>query len=168
MKPSVPVFNREVFGFAFKPNFTSGLLCKIKNIDTCYLVHGQKSIDGYTGWLYQVQPKYILGLGMYTGRDQGKIRIETVCTNSFRNYPIESIAAQRIEIEPFLEPLKNSKYSKGMGNSYCNYASWQIMREIQKSALNTRYTFLHIPREMNRSIALNEIELMLINLKRPR
>lgn len=31
------------------------------------------------------QPGYILGLGVYSGKDQDKIRIETKCTNQFRN-----------------------------------------------------------------------------------
>jgi len=57
----------------------------LKNIDCCYLVFGISSIEQYLNFLTQGQPKYILGLGVYTGIDQDKIRIEEICTSKFKN-----------------------------------------------------------------------------------
>ncbi len=107
------------------------------------------------------KPKYILGLGVYTGRDQDKIRIETKCTNQFRNNVIEEKTIEEIDINYFLTPSISSKYATAIGNSYCNLVSWKIMRLIETKQLQSQYTFLHVPKSMKAMTAVKEIDQML-------
>ena len=72
---------------------------------------------------------------------------------------------QGLEINSYLEPLTNSKYTDGIGISYCNLVSWKIMQLIFQKNLNCQYTFLHIPKSMKTQTASEEIDNMLIVFK---
>jgi hypothetical protein len=157
----------QIYGFAFgKGNISAWTLWRLKNIDCCYQVFGEKSIDGYLRFLLHNKPEYILGLGVYSGIDQDKIRIEAKCSNQFRNGFMEGNKLQELNIKPYLEPLENSKFGEGIGNSYCNMASWKIMNLINQNKLSSRYTFLHIPKIMKVWFAVAEIDKMLEILKK--
>lgn len=69
----------RIYGFAFSG--LSSLLYRLKEIDCCYLIFGEASINKYIEFLLHDQPEYIIGLGLYSGKDQDKIRIETLCSN---------------------------------------------------------------------------------------
>jgi len=102
-----------------------------------------------------------LGLGVYTGIEQGKILIETTCSNQFRNGFIERNAPQKIIIKPYLKPYEHSKFSEGMDNSFCNIASWRIIKLISEGKLLSQYTFLYLPKSMKVRLAISEIDTML-------
>lgn len=124
------------------------LLYQLKEPDCCYIVWSN-NIDHYLDLLLHDQPKFILGMGVYSGVDQDAIRIETYTINQFRNNPIEfdTNSPKKLFIDPFSKPLvDNSKLASGLGNSWCNLISWKIMRLINQKKLNSRYTFLHIPK----------------------
>ncbi|OGD83579.1 hypothetical protein A2572_04745 [Candidatus Collierbacteria bacterium RIFOXYD1_FULL_40_9] len=121
---------------------------QLKSPDCCYIVYGS-NIDHYLKILLHDQPSHILGLGSYSGADQVKIRIETITTNRFRNDPIEAYAPDELRINNYLETSnENFKMASALGNSYCNLISWKIMRLIENGELKSRYSFLHIPKEM--------------------
>lgn len=144
--------NGKLFGFAFtKRNISYQTLYCLRNIDCCYLLWGEKSINKYLEFLLEHQPEFILGLGIYTGRDQKKIRIETKCSNGL----------SKTDINPFLKPYQNSIFAESIGNSFCNLASWKIMELINLGNLKSRYTFLHLPKSMAPSFAVEEIESMI-------
>lgn len=154
----------QIYGFAFgKGNVSAYTLWKLRNIDCCYQVFGEGSIDGYIdNFLMREQPGYILGLGIYSGRDQDKIRIETKCSNKFRNgFMDDGKKLIEFDINPFLEPGEMSKFSEGIGNSYCNMASWKIMSKIGSGELKSKYSFLHIPRAIKTWQAVREIDELL-------
>ncbi|MCL5090946.1 MAG: hypothetical protein M1514_02980 [Patescibacteria group bacterium] len=69
------------------------------------------------------QLTHILGLGSYSGIDQDKIRIETTCSNQFRNDFVEGNSYQEVKIKPLFQPTPLAKFSQGIGNSYCNLVS---------------------------------------------
>lgn len=50
------------------------------------------------------------------------------------------------------------KFTKAIGNSYCNLVSWKIMQLINFQKLNSHYTFLHIPKTMKPWIVSQEID----------
>lgn len=104
------------------------------------------------------QPKYILGLGSYSGIDNDKIRIEQVCTNKFRNNTYDGNPYKEIQINSFIKPSSIFKYASGIGNSYCNLNSYRIMSLIEEKRLSSQYTFLHIPKSMNHFEASREID----------
>src|SRR6185369_4529884 len=108
-------------------------------------------LDGFVEKLKTLQPKLILGLGMYSRKDKDKLRIETQCKIDDKSYAINH----------FLNPLSKSKLAKGIGNSYCNYISAKIMEKIKSKELDAQYTFIHIPKSFSVSEAVKEIEAMI-------
>lgn len=112
----------------------------------------------YLDILIHDQPSYVLGLGSYSGADQDKIRIETICSNQFRNDFSEGDQYTEIKINPFLKPTAAMKYATAIGNSYCNLISWKIMQMINYEKLHSHYTFLHVPKTMKYWIASQEID----------
>lgn len=155
----------QIYGFAFgKANVSVYTLWQLKNINCCYQVF-PNNFESYLRFLLHNKPEYILGLGVYSGRDQGKIRIEKVCTNKFRNDFIEGDSLAEIKIKPYLQPSQNSKFAQGIGNFYCNLISWKIMKLINEKRLASKYTFLHIPKKMKTWLAVAEIDRMLTAFK---
>lgn len=157
--------NKHIYGFAFGKGSCADILWRLKEIDCCYQVFGETSVKSYMNFLIHDQPAYIIGLGLYSGVDQGKIRIEQKCSNKFRNEYREETSLTEIEINYFLQPLRNSKYASGIGNSYCNLISYKIMKLIQSGELKAQYTFLHIPKLMKQWEAQKEIDHMLLQFK---
>ena len=101
-------------------------------------------------------------MGIYTGKDRDKMRIETVCTNKFRKEFIQGNTLQELIINPFLKPFKISKFARGIGHSYCNLVSWHIMQLINGKKLSAKYTFLHIPKTMDVKDTVREVQHMLL------
>lgn len=136
--------SNNLYGFSLSGQ-TSRILWKLKNVDMCYEVHSNNT-DHYLKMLTHEQPKFILGLGTYTGVDKNKIRIETVTKNQFRNDVIENDfpISKQIVINPFVKESTNTKLASVLGNSWCNLISWKIMRLIENKELKSQYTFLHI------------------------
>jgi pyrrolidone-carboxylate peptidase len=144
--------------FCFKGNISQKVL---ENLDfkNCYILESNEdSIKKFVDQLKPIQPEFILGLGQYTGRDQDKIRIETVCTNKFKNQIIEN-KLEILSINPFLTPNSLAKFSRGMGNSYCNLVSFLIKKNI-----DCQYTFLHLPKSFEASKATTVILNLLQDL----
>lgn len=137
--------HNNLYGFSLSGQ-TSRILWKLKNVDMCYEVWSN-NIDHYLKMLIHDQPKYILGLGTYTGVDKDSIRIETISKNQFRNDVIENDfpISKQIVITPFVKESENTKLASALGNSWCNLISYKIMRLIENKELNSKYTFLHIP-----------------------
>lgn len=152
---------QEIYGFAFVKNISAYTLYRLKNIDCCYLLCGEKSIGKYLEFLLHDQPSYILGLGMYTGADQTKIRIETKTNNKFGTRFLMGNEFMEKDVNPFLKPLNISEFATSIGNYYCNMVSWKIMELISHGKLKSRYCFLHIPKVMKVQIAAVEIDNML-------
>lgn len=152
----------QIYGFAL--GGTSRILYRLKNINCCYLIF-PNNIYHYLNILLHDQPSYILGMGSYSGIDQDKIRLETVCSNQFRNDCVEGNTHAEMRINPFLKPTPQMKLAAGIGNSYCNLVSWKIMQLINGSQLRSRYTFLHIPKTMKSWVSSQEIDRMLHEFK---
>ena len=150
----------QIYGFAFGRNLSAYVLWRLKNIDCCYQIF-PNNLDRYLQMILHDQPEYILGLGVYSGIDQDKIRIETKCSNQFRNDFIEENKFEEILMNPFLKPFQLSKYATGIGNFYCNLVSWKIMRFILQKKLKSQYTFLHIPKSLGTIMLVKEIDFLM-------
>jgi pyrrolidone-carboxylate peptidase len=153
----------QIYGFAF--GGVRNLLYRLKEITCCYLVFGETSIEKYMKFLLHDQPEYILGLGSYSGVDQDKIRIETVCTNKFRNGFVAGGSLVETPIRNFLYENEVMKEAKGLGNSWCNYISWKIVYLIEQRQLKSMYTFLHIPKTFKHWSADKQIDSALTAFK---
>jgi hypothetical protein len=95
----------------------------IKHVDFYYQIF-PNNLDRFFNILLKDQPNYILGLGIYTGRDQDKIRIETTCTNRVNNNYADSDSQLRsLAINYFVKPQQHSKLAYAMGTSSCNIIS---------------------------------------------
>lgn len=151
-----------IYAFALTDNLKV-LLYQLKSPDLNALV-ASRDIEDYLNLLIKDQPSYIIGLGSYSGVDRDKIRIERITSNSFRNNKIEEDLLDKLKIDNFLTPdisNKNLKFADALGNSWCNLISWKIMRLIKNKTLNSRYSFLHIPKSFNLNLATQEIENLL-------
>lgn len=144
----------QFIAFSFKKNVSEQVLKGLKINDKYSIPSSVQGIDKFISELIIKKPKYILGLGMYNRIDKDKLRIET-------HYSAEK---GKLPINYFLTPNKNSKLAKGIGNSYCNYISAQIMKLINQNKLKAHYTFIHIPKTFQVDKAAKEIEEMLSKL----
>ncbi len=142
-------FENQTYCFSFPP--TKNIMYQLRNTDCSYIVN-PNNLDHYLMMLLLDQPKYILGLGSYSGVDQDKIRIETICTNQFRN-KFDGKVLKQTKLNYLLKPNENLKLGKAMGNSHCNQVSWKIMELINGGELRSKYTFLHIPKSMPIGVA---------------
>jgi len=156
-------FFNQIYGFALSGS-TGRILYRLKQIDCCYSVY-PNNVEHYLEMLLHDQPPYVLGLGTYSGVDQNQIRIETICTNQFRNDYVNDNEKQKIKINSFLSENSQMKMAKAMGNSHCNLTSWKIMQLIHQGKLNAQYTFLHVPKSMKPWVATETIDQELIELK---
>jgi pyrrolidone-carboxylate peptidase len=141
----------NIIGFAFRGNISSKALNELSIKTKFEIESDNKVIDLFIEEMFKLNPKYILGLGMYSGRDKDKLRIETQCI--YEN--------KILKINNFLNPSGKSKFANGIGNSYCNYVSGKIMNEIYSKKLETKYTFIHIPKSFDIKVATEEIEEIL-------
>jgi len=98
--------------------------------------------------------KHIIGIGMYSGRDKDRVRIETECSSQFRNKKENLI---RLSIPYFIDENDIFKLAKGIGNSWCNLVSFRLIK-TQKVA---NYTFLHVPRTMSVTKVANAVRTVL-------
>lgn len=157
--------SRNLYGFSLS-DLTSRILWRLKPLDMCYEIW-PNNIDHYLQMLIHDQPKYILGIGTYSGIDQDDIRIETITKNQFCNEAIEKDLQKEktILLQPFVRPVDQTKYASAIGNSWCNLVSWKIARLIEKGELQSRYNFLHIPKSFKTNTALEIIEAMVQDIK---
>ena len=96
----------------------------------------------------------VIGMGMYSGRDKDRVRIETECSSKFRNKK-ENLT--RLPIPYFIYENDIFKLAKGIGNSWCNLVSFRLIK-TQKVA---NYTFLHVPRTMSVTKVANAVRTVL-------
>ena len=152
----------SIYAFAFAGNISSKVLYRLKSTDCSFLAY-PNNIDFYLKMLLHDQPRYILGMGVYSGKDQESIRIETTTNNKFRNEKIEPLleADETLTLKNFLIPTEGAKLASGLGNSWCNLVSWKIMQLINQKLLSSKYSFLHIPTSTPLPIALTTIEKMI-------
>ncbi len=152
----------HVFAFT-RRNISCQTLYGVDGFDHRTLLWGVASIDRFVQKLLADQPDYILGMGIYGGRDREHIRIETTCFNKFRRKEIMPGAPEKLDIPYFVQPTETSILAKSIGNSWCNLVSWKIVEQIIKGDLKSRFTFLHLPKRMKPEVASSEVAKMLAN-----
>lgn len=154
---------RKLYGFAFtKRNISCQTLYSLNKIDHRYLLWGAETMDRYiNNVLLKEQPEYVLGMGVYYGRVKHKVRIETQCNNKYKGKFIGVDEPVDIPMEPFLQPVENAVLTDGIGTSYCNLVSLKILKQIHEGNLKSKYTFLHIPKKMNKDLAVTTVQKMI-------
>lgn len=143
---------RKEIIFAFKNTVASRVLNKLDFPEKYLLDSNVENINKFVKQFASGSYR-ILGLGQYSGRDFDKLRIETICNNRFRNRNLEW---KNLRMRPFLKPKNNSKFAKGLGNSFCNLVSLGIINSSQ-----AEYAFVHIPKRFNVDLAVEELAQML-------
>lgn len=150
----------DILAFSFICNISQKVLEKVLVDQKSYLKSDEIWINEFIKNFQIANPRFILGLGEYFGRDKDKLRIEAVCSNKFRN-KVQGEEYQEVRLTTFLEPTAKLKYAKGIGNSYCNLISYKIMKTIEETNMQTQYTFVHIPKNYNSEEAAHEINQIL-------
>jgi pyrrolidone-carboxylate peptidase len=155
----------RVYGFAFtRRNISCQTLYSVEGFTHRTLLWGEVSIDRYVQKLLLDQPEYILGMGIYGGRDREHIRIETTCFNKFRRKEIMPGAPEQFEIPYFVKPTEISIIAKSIGNSWCNLVSWKITEQIMRGDLKSKFTFLHLPKRMDLNLTTTEVNSIFVQL----
>lgn len=111
-----------------------------------------EGVEKFVEFVKKNKPSKVLLFGMYSGKDQDKLRIETFCTNKFRN-TIDEESLKVIPIPYFFQRTEKIKLAKGIGNSWCNLASYKLLSTVPK----LEYTFLHVPQRHSVKSALEEV-----------
>lgn len=146
--------------FAFKGTHAEKVLAQIPFGVKVLVPSDANQIPHVVHTLLKAQPYYILGLGQYSGKDADLLKIETYCSNKFRN-TVRGARYDEIRLDNFLTPGLHSRYAKSMGNSYCNLISYLIMSQIREKNLQTKNSFVHIPRSFDVHLAMNKISRMI-------
>lgn len=145
----------RILVFAFRGNISSAVAKSIKTeCDKLFLDSSTTAIDDFVTSESLKDYDYILGLGVYSRRDRGEIRIERVCSSSFRS---KSIAVDSMQIPYFMHPAAGIKLASGIGNSWCNLVSFRLTNEAKVN----RYSFLHVPKTFSVDLAAQIIDQQL-------
>lgn len=148
----------KILTFSFDGNISEEVLARLHNIATKYVVASdQAKVHDFIKNTKFNDFDYVLGMGMYSGRDASKIRIETVYTNKFHNNQRDD---DSVAVIPFLHESEQFKITKRIGNSYCNLVSYLFVSKHPK----VPYTFLHIPKNYSVKDATTVIDAQLERL----
>lgn len=150
--------NMSLLIFAFRytiaEKVAEGLKISARKI---WLDSTEQAITTFTTETHFSDYDYILGMGMYSGRDKGALRIETTCSSQFRG---SKTNLQMLTIPYFLHSAPGIKLAKGIGNSYCNLVSYQLLSRSS----HPNYTFIHIPKHFDPPHAADMLEWQLQHL----
>jgi pyrrolidone-carboxylate peptidase len=100
---------------------------------------------------------HVICMGMYGGRDQSVLRLETACSSKFR---ARDELNEVVKLEPFIVPTDGIKLATGIGTSYCNLLAFCMTRKLRN---DQKFTFIHIPKRMRIEKAVRLIEVSLNN-----
>ena len=116
------------------------------------------SINHYLESLLLTRPPLILGLGVHS-RSNKQIYLETQATNRFRGRLLGSASqVKTVTLPNFLPQVSPLQLSTHLGTSYCNYISWQLCQLIISQLPDTRYTFLHLPKNLPPTTLYQQIQ----------
>ncbi len=150
----------KILLFTFKDTIGEKVAKRIKfPVKIFHLNSTVEAIDGFVSNIDVSQYEYILGMGMYSGRDSDALRIEIQCSSHFRN---NNDNLQKIPIPYFLHADEGIKFAAGIGTSWCNFVSFKILKTHPKS----NYSFIHIPNLFPADKASKIIDQQLIGLVR--
>ncbi len=156
----------EIQIIAFKNNISEIVLNGLNIQKKYYIDSDEKFIRNFVdNFKFSDGKGLVIGLGEYSGRDKEKLRIETICTNKFRNGVI-ALDSEGFKISNNIKVGSNSKLAKGIGNSYCNLMSYLFsLKLLSKNIKNeVGFAFIHIPKSFKVEVAIEEIMGLLSNL----
>lgn len=148
----------NILAFGFQGNISEEVLTGLDQSITKYVVMSEATkINDFISRIDFASFDYVLGMGMYTGVDTDRLRIETVYTSQFRN---DKGFNRKTEISPFLHENEQFKITRKIGNSYCNLVCYLFTSKYTK----VPYSFLHIPKTYGTKDAIDAINNQLATL----
>jgi len=137
------------FCFAFK--WTNALKVAEKFYDNIYSLESSvAAIDYLCSLLLTIKPQKIIGFGDYSWPDNDFFRLETFCTNRFRNEFLDSSGLKKYQLSLIFDQDSRRKLAYGIGNSRCNLVSYKISRLADLNNYRAKYWFVHVPKKMLR------------------
>jgi hypothetical protein len=130
---------------AFRRNLSERVLKELKVTNQFTITSSLSGIISALNYVVKNKFDSVVALGVYYGRDQDKVRIETHCGNKFRNNII--LGVTKTNLSKQVIPNEKSKYAKGLGNSLCNLLSAKILNHPELQ--NVDYSFIHIPKKFS-------------------
>jgi hypothetical protein len=143
--------------FGFRGNISEKVATGLQaDGDVVLLDSSEPAISQFASSIDLGKYTHILGLGSYSGLGTSEIRIETKCTSQFHR---GADGLHIMAIPFFLKSSSRLKLTNGIGNSWCNLASYQVVT----SCPDTPFTFLHIPESFLPGDAVAIIQQQLID-----
>lgn len=154
----------NISSFSFCKTRSQWILYKTQWQDSCYLVYGSNT-SHYEIFLYHEKPDLIVWLWDYTGVDQDNLRIESYCTNSFRNDTVDGWP--QIQFPLYVPEFVPEWFKawKGMWNWFCNNTCYKLLKWIEWNSPDTKLLFIHIPESYNWSNTVTAISHLMIFLQ---
>ena len=150
----------NIIFFSFRGTFSEKVLNALPVSEKYFILSNLAEIDVFIQRIAFLEPDFVIGFGDYSGKDQDRLRIETICTNKFRKSLPDSNLIE-LGISEFLIAKTHSKYAKRIGNSFCNLISYRMMQKISHLKLETKYAFVHIPKTFQIDTAVDELKSIL-------
>lgn len=147
----------KVLAFGFQENSSGEIIWQLdERVHKVALESDAHAIDSFIAKTNFEDYDYIVGVSSYSGIDNDKIRMETVCTSQFRNNKTDLV---HIKIQPFFQSTGEFKLGNHMGNSYCNLVCHKLLEKHP----GLKFTFLHVPKSYSQKNAAREINNQLRN-----
>lgn len=126
-----------IFALSLGKTKATSILYKLSDIDHFHLLF-KNNLASYKKKILAENPKHIIMLGIYSGRDRTHIRIETVCR---KNNTVLFIPYAFEQDTIFIT-------AKSIGNGLCNFYTAELVDFVADNIPETSVTFLHIPKKI--------------------
>ena len=151
--------------YSFHWTRTAQILPHLRQLDSRILVEDWLHTNDVSNLLSDSSVEYVVWLGDYTWRDRNTIRVESFCTNKYRNSYIHwDTLEQQLLYVPHNKLTDEFLVGKWMGNGYCNASCWNILGRIQKTTRPIRMLFFHVPISYGIDSAIDQIDDLLASL----
>lgn len=159
--------NKPILLYTFNNwnGFTFKLLNSIENPKISKLfIQSSSKLKKLFSEISQSKYDFIIGLGDY--RKTGKrIRIESFYINKYGKNEIEKASKEKYFSTLNILTDDNAYIADNATNGPCNRSGYLISKFIEDNNLNTKFTFIHIPRRMDKIFTLNYLNNVIKNFK---
>jgi len=165
-----------VFGFKshgkYKTNISEIIVNKIKNnkINEKTILSTNFNNDKIIKKIKEIKPDVILGIGQHPRARM--IRIERKTKNLIKrkkdkkSKPINQNSSKELFTNLKIDKTKETTIAYNAGTYVCNFTMFNIMEYIIKNNKDTKFTFLHIPKNYDIRKAINAINKIINNIKK--
>lgn len=122
---------------SFRENLSKDIGGRIDGTEHISIESSLSGINSALAEISHAKPGCVIALGMYSGKDRDKLRLETQCSSRFRNTGNNN----KTSINNWLSSSE-FRVASGLGNSWCNKLCWEVTNKFADLPLS----FVHAPK----------------------